>query len=73
MVIFLTATVIQWLLMRDTFFYLGIKATVIHAVFISYLFKIKIDPLCKIICTQYIIPYLRLGNNTVHRDMKLKK
>ena len=57
--IFLTAKVILLLLMKDTFFYRGIMAAVIHTdlyqqlVFIGFLFKIKTFPFCKIICIQY--------------------
>ena len=56
---FLTAKVIPWFLMKYTFFYLGTIPAVIHTdlwqqlVFNVYLFKIKTDPLCKIIYIQY--------------------
>ena len=55
----MTAKVIPLLLMKDTFFYLGIMAAVIHAdlwqqlLYIVYLLKIETYPLCKIIRMQY--------------------
>ena len=56
--------------MKDTFFYLGIMATIIHGdlwqqlLFIVYLLKIKTYPLCKIICIQY---------NAISKTRKIKQ
>ena len=72
-VIFLTAKVIPSLLIKDTFFYLGIMAAIKHAnlwqqlLFIVYLFKIKLYPLCKMICIQYNV--ISKTRKITHRGM----
>ena len=70
----MTAKVIPLLLMKDTFFYLGIMAAVIHAelwqqlLFTVYLFRFETYPICRIIRIQYNA--ISKSRKITHRDMK---